>query len=285
MLWVLGKVGLVPSSMKELTPVQALALGLAAGLCEETARALMLRPMKQARDGASSVMFGLGHGGIEAMLLGGVLLAAQYTAMSSLDHTDLAGVARDAAQVGALKEQFAALQRSPALVLVSVLERVMALGAQLTLSLLVMLSLRTRKPAWFLAAVGYHTLIDSCGVFASRFTSGPLETEGVVFLLIAPGVAWWFWQLRRLGWGAPRRARPVFAAEWARFQVVLRKELRQPWRTGGAWIVLVVFALSALLAPAVPLTLKLIPPEVRAKMAASGFDRLIPASSAGFALD
>ena len=64
----------------------AMLLGLTAGLCEELARALglfLLTAVLRRRQGAApqwtlgqGLMLGLGHGGIEAMFFGGVLVAA-----------------------------------------------------------------------------------------------------------------------------------------------------------------------------------------------------------------
>ena len=52
-----------------------IALGLSARVCEEVARYLMLRRVATgARDWQTGLMYGAGHGGVESMILGGLVL-------------------------------------------------------------------------------------------------------------------------------------------------------------------------------------------------------------------
>ena len=72
----LADFGLLPESPQlDGAPLwrTALILGLSAGLCEELARAIGYAVVKWARRFEDGVMLGLGHGGIEAMIFGGVL--------------------------------------------------------------------------------------------------------------------------------------------------------------------------------------------------------------------
>src|SRR5215212_5914038 len=68
--------GLVPTPPATYGPLySAVILGLSAGVCEEVARYLVYRYwLKDARHWRQALMFGAGHGGIEAILLGGLAL-------------------------------------------------------------------------------------------------------------------------------------------------------------------------------------------------------------------
>src|SRR5665648_397773 len=74
---LLTKLGILPSSAPQGWALisMAVVLGLTAGLCEELARALGYYLLKSSRKFADGVMLGLGHGGIEAMILIGILTA------------------------------------------------------------------------------------------------------------------------------------------------------------------------------------------------------------------
>jgi uncharacterized membrane protein YhfC len=90
-------------------PLLALAAGLSAGLFEEVARWLVLRYwLKQARGWPEALQFGAGHGGIEAILLG-LLVVVNLVAMFALTTIDLAALGvppGDAATVQAGVVQF-----------------------------------------------------------------------------------------------------------------------------------------------------------------------------------
>src|SRR5438045_1434083 len=66
LLWLVGK--LLPHPQ---LAVQCVLLGLLAGLCEEPARWLLFRRWLPKAEGyRDGVLVGLGHGGIESMILG-----------------------------------------------------------------------------------------------------------------------------------------------------------------------------------------------------------------------
>jgi uncharacterized membrane protein YhfC len=71
----LADLGILPQAGRDVNPPiwqYALVAGLTAGLCEELARTAGYAILKRYRRFEDGVMLGLGHGGIESMVFGGV---------------------------------------------------------------------------------------------------------------------------------------------------------------------------------------------------------------------
>lgn len=120
-------------------------LGLTAGLFEETARWLAIRFfLKEKTDIEHGLSFGLGHGGVEAMLFAGI----QFVSMLFLLITGR----------GAL------LIVSADMLFISSLERLSAITFHAGASLLVMHGVRRKKAGYLAAAILLHTLLDAAVV-------------------------------------------------------------------------------------------------------------------------
>ena len=137
-----------------------LFLGLTAGLAEETARWIAFRCFLKGRDAMEhGLAFGLGHGGIEAMLLVGPNMIA--------------------GAVMALTGQAALFPADWGSVLVSGAERLFAMAFHVGASLLVMHGVRTGKGARYWAlAVALHGALDAAVVILpAAFGAGVLGIE------------------------------------------------------------------------------------------------------------
>lgn len=122
--------------------VYALALAASAGLFEETARFLLLHTRRKAPfDLKIPIAYGLGHGGLEAVLIGlnSVALLAAPNQLALADFSiALAGI-----------------------------ERIGALMVQVALSIIVYVAVKRRSIVPFLAALLFHTLVDLGALSAS----------------------------------------------------------------------------------------------------------------------
>jgi uncharacterized membrane protein YhfC len=157
----------------------SVVLGLSAGLFEESARYATYRLwVKGARRWVDGLMLGAGHGGIEAILLGGLTTWALVQAYA-LRGADLSAVL-PADQVAAATAQLAAYWGAPwHAALLGAVERLFALCMHLSLSVLVLQVFVRPKWFWFPLAVAWHATIDAVAVYSAA-TIGPYATEALV---------------------------------------------------------------------------------------------------------
>ena len=181
---------LIPSMSAFLTGdplVYSLYGGLMAGIFEETGRLLaFLFLLKKARRWVDGVGFGVGHGGMEALMIGGLgnLNNLVVAVLIATGMTNLLAGQMPAATLDAVIAQFTTT--SPWLLLVSGAERVMTLPIQIALSLIVLLAVRHagwRRAGIFVLAILLHAAIDIPAGFYQAGQFGLLPTEGIVMML------------------------------------------------------------------------------------------------------
>ena len=170
----------------------ALLFGLSAGLFEETARYLVYRFwIPEARIWRDGMMFGAGHGGLEAIILGA--LALQSLANIYLIHTGQAGqlvTPEQADQLAAAQTQVAALLNGPWYnLLVGGIERILTICTHLALALLVLQTFVRGRWYWLAAAIGWHMLSNTVAVMGSFLGWTPLGVEGALSLVALGSLA------------------------------------------------------------------------------------------------
>ena len=152
--------------------------GLMAGLFEETGRyfgfAVLLRK-KRGKD-INSLMYGAGHGGIEAVLVMSVAMVSNLVFAFSVN----AGTADPSLAATAAK--LAGL--APTTFLASIVERIGAIALHISFSVLVWFAAKNGKRFWlFPLAILLHTLVDAVAVIMSRFVTNIWLIEGAVYVL------------------------------------------------------------------------------------------------------
>lgn len=157
--------------------------GLAAGLFEETGRFLAFRFVLKDRPARiTALSYGIGHGGVEALLLVGLTMVSNLTL--GLSYASGAPLPQEAA---AAAETLLATPAS--LFLWSGLERLSAMGLHLSLSVLVFAAVRTGKRWLFPAAIATHAAVNFAAVVAN--THLPVAaTEAIVLLLTVLAALW-----------------------------------------------------------------------------------------------
>ena len=164
----------------------ALYGGAAAGIFEETGRFLTMKYwMKKSLKKKNAIMYGIGHGGIESILLGGtammsnVLTAAMINAgslESSLNSLD------ELSRSAALEQVSALWTTKPYLFYLGGVERISAFFLQICFSYLVYRAVRYAKMEWYLSAVFLHFSVDA----GSALLNGAIPTlllEAVLLVL------------------------------------------------------------------------------------------------------
>ena len=163
---------------------------LTAGLFEECGRWVAFRYLLPKRhDAPTAVMLGLGHGGLEAMLLVGVGFLALGTAYL-LAH---AGVVVPEGVQSLVGSQFAGMTlASPVLAL---LERTSALAAHVGLSLIVLQTFVRGTKRWLVYAIALHFVFDLVVVLLTRYWHvDTVLVEATLFVcsavLLLLGIRW-----------------------------------------------------------------------------------------------
>ncbi len=140
----------------------------AAGIFEETARFLVFKTvMKKKTSPKDGFMYGIGHGGIESILLIGTTMIS-YTAIAILVNT--IGIDETLAMTGAVDEATKAIAMEQingiasttfAACMLSVFERILAIIIHLSLSIWVFKAAKEKKSVWlYPAAIVAHAAFD-----------------------------------------------------------------------------------------------------------------------------
>lgn len=196
-LTILFNRGILPTPPENAQLIfNAIVLGLSAGLWEELARYTTYRWWaKEARSWRKGLLLGAGHGGIEAILLGGYVLYV-FIRIVALQGADLSAVF-PADQLDLAQAQINAYWSAPwILTFLGAVERFFTLVAHLALSLLVLQVFTRKKAYWLWLAVFWHAFLDASTVFSAG-TWGTVTTElilggitilnlGLIFLLRQP---------------------------------------------------------------------------------------------------
>ena len=146
-------------------------LGITSGLFEETARYIVFRWLaKGARRWQDGIMFGAGHGGIEAMLIVGgaaingiVLLSTADTLLAQMEATSPEQVEVLASQIELLRN-IAWWQP-----LLTIWERVLAITFHIAASLWVLRAVREGEWQWWAYAALLHMAINALTLIALQY--------------------------------------------------------------------------------------------------------------------
>jgi uncharacterized membrane protein YhfC len=175
--------------------LDAVLLGLMAAICEEPARWLgywlLLRKDRRWRE---SLMFGAGHGGIESILLG-LLVVVNLVTIAWLANTNLASLGITGMTEVQVRQQIEGIVAAPLYIpFLGASERLWAICIHLSATVLVWRAITTRRWRYFLAAIGWHWLVDSGVVLVLAVTNSNLfVTEAAVWVcgLLSLGFVWW----------------------------------------------------------------------------------------------
>lgn len=161
--------------------VNAIILGLLAGVFEETARYILFRLiLKDVKSWKEGILVGLGHGGTEAVILG-ILATVGFVTMIGYRNIDLSTVPSiPADQLELARQQVEAYWSTPwYIALVGFVERIFAICLHVSLSVMVLYAVAYRKPIWFWLALLWHAFVDAVAVYVVQ-EGGILAVEGLV---------------------------------------------------------------------------------------------------------
>lgn len=166
--------------------VNAIILGLLAGIFEETARYILFKfLLRKSRSWKEGVLVGLGHGGIEAILVG-ISVASTLVFMIGYRTVDLSTVPDiPPEQLELAKLQVEAFwSTQPFMALIGFIERIFAMCLHVSLSVLVLYGIAKKQAVWFWLALLWHALVDAAAVYVGQ-SAGVLQAEGLVAIFAA----------------------------------------------------------------------------------------------------
>lgn len=163
--------------------------GFAAGIFEETARLLCFKYLLKVRDNESiytGVSYGLGHGGIEAILLGGIAAVGNLVTSVMLNGGMLKSVtaAMSGQQLDTFNQGINGLINTPSyMFMISGVERMVALVLQIALSLFVFKAVMEKKWQYFAYAILIHAGIDMFAVlYQKSIITNIFLLEGIILI-------------------------------------------------------------------------------------------------------
>jgi ABC-2 type transport system permease protein len=291
----LASIGLLPGTIYSGQPLwqTALTAGLTAGLCEELMRAVGYAVIQRFKSDwmrlPDALMLGLGHGGIESMVFGGVLTAATVGALLPLVGIDLNTLGLKPDQLDALRQQLNALTATPWGGALPLLERIIAISAHIIFSLMVWRAFSGRGSLRWLylpLAIFYHAAVDFAAVYGMHYLADkPLLIEIIFLGIMIPGYLWAYLQIRGYAKadGAPSRVpNSSLCGELAVFGAALQKEIRQQWRTRRMLVLGAVFLFFGM---GSPLITKLTPELLHSVQGGELIAQLMPQPSAAEAMN
>ena len=163
---------------------------LAAGVFEETARFVGFHILKKKYTGLGTALkHGIGHGGIEAVFIGGASMVSAVVLAVMINSVGVEGLASMGAP--ALEQAQAIAASQPGMFFVSGLERMMALGLHISLSVIVYYAVYEEKKVWlYPLAILLHALADCpAALFQAGVLTNVWLVEGIVLVSMAGLVA------------------------------------------------------------------------------------------------
>ena len=160
----------VGKKIAENTLLYALYGGLAAGVFEETGRFLAFKTVLKKRLGndRNALMYGAGHGGIEAMLMLGFAYIGNIvmSVLINAGQTEVLTATATGEAAEQLKAVFDSLTATaPWTYLLAIVERILAITTHICLSVLVFFAVKKPDKGWlFPLAILLHTAFDGITV-------------------------------------------------------------------------------------------------------------------------
>lgn len=171
--------GSPPGSMELI--LFSLMVGLSASVIEETARFVVYRRwLTDVKEWRQGLMFGAGHGGVEAILVG-IFILLNFMYMLTLREDPSLLV--PAEQLQATQSALDLFWYSPWYIhLLPALERFSALITHMSLSLLVLQAITRSNILWYFGAILWHMLFNAVGVYTLAVW-GPTTAEAAILLM------------------------------------------------------------------------------------------------------
>ncbi|WP_143317232.1 YhfC family intramembrane metalloprotease [Clostridium sp. HBUAS56017] len=158
--------------------------GLAAGIFEESARYISFKYfLKQNRNFLDGISYGLGHGSIESILIGGIAALGTISNSLAINSGKFTSISEKAGiptvKINMVIDQYV---NTPVFQWITPgIERVLALAIQIGLSIIVLYAIKERKKLYFFAAIAIHAIVD---IPAALYQKGAISNIYILYLII-----------------------------------------------------------------------------------------------------
>ena len=246
---VLGDLGILTKLSPDNTLVllrSCIVLGLTAGLCEELTRWLVLflvskfhsSPLKS----VEAIGLGLGHGGIEAIILGGIFLAGNITSALAIQMNDPSLFNINATDWAAIQAQYVPVINTFGGGILPMVERSMAMTLHVMLSIWVWRAFTRKTWGPLIGAILYHAVVDATLGFLGVNKLPYWEIEGSMALMLIPAI---IITIRWLRDDASFSAIPVEHTK-SNLWIVIQHEFQYMVKSHRIWIIPFVFIFLSL---------------------------------------
>ena len=168
----------------------AIFLGFSAGIFEELSRYVMYRWWaKDARSWGAGLVAGAGHGGIEAVVLG-ILVLYGYVQMMILRGVDVSTITSPD-KVDMVRAQVQAYWSAPwYMTMLGAIERLFTIPLHLACSILVLQTFIRKNSWWIVLAIFLHALVDGLSIYLMKIKFSVYSIEGIIgiFAVISVGI-------------------------------------------------------------------------------------------------
>lgn len=180
----------LPSGL-QLILLNAVVGGLAAGLCEESARLLGFKILKaNVQNESGALTLGSGHAGIECLVVAGLPMLTTFLSMLAYKNIDLSTTTIDQTTLAQIASLWNAAWYVP---LASAVERLISMMIQFALTFIVLQVFIRHSYIYFGAAILYHAIIDGAILAISSLPVSGLTILGSELVAgVLSGVILWY---------------------------------------------------------------------------------------------
>lgn len=173
--------------------IYALYGGLMAGLFEEIGRFVGMKFfLKDCMDNdRNSLMYGTGHGGIEAIILVGLGMLQNIAVSFQINNRAL-GPSYEVLKtlpeeqgIASLNSLFQLVDTEPYVFLMGMVERIPAIAFHIALSVLVWKAVKESKVLYLILAIFFHFLLDAATVLVAGSVDNVFLIEGFIYAMSA----------------------------------------------------------------------------------------------------
>lgn len=174
-------------ALAQSNPLLYMLYGIfAAGIFEETARFLSFKILKRKFSGiGTGLSYGIGHGGIEAIMLVGLTMIGSILLSISINSGNTALIASDPAIMDQIEAQVEAIAGiEPMLFLISGIERIIAIAVHISLSMLMWRAASAKGKLWlYPVSIVLHAIVNIAPVmYQTNILKNILLVEGLIII-------------------------------------------------------------------------------------------------------